>query len=135
MQNPLFRSGLLLAGANNPHKLGGNMDGILTAFEISNSDLHTVDLVVMSACETGLGDLKGNEGVFGLQRAFKMAGVRSIIMSLWKVPDLQTSELMELFYKYYISGNSKQMSLTMAQKELRDKYENPFYWAAFIVME
>lgn len=135
MQNPLFRSGLLLAGANNPHKPGGNSDGILTAFEISNTDLHNVDLVVMSACETGLGDIKGNEGVFGLQRAFKIAGVRSIIMSLWKVPDLQTSELMELFYKYYISGNSKQMSLTLAQKELRDKYKDSFYWAAFIVME
>lgn len=135
IQNPLFRSGLLLAGANNPKKSGGNSDGILTAFEISNTDLHKVDLVVMSACETGLGDIKGNEGVFGLQRAFKIAGVKSIIMSLWKVPDLQTSELMELFYKYYISGNSKQMSLALAQKELRVKYNNPFYWAAFIVME
>ena len=135
MQNPFFRSGLLLAGANNPNKSGGSSDGILTAFEISNTDLHNVDLVVMSACETGLGDIKGNEGVFGLQRAFKIAGVKSIIMSLWKVPDLQTSELMELFYKYYISGNSKQMSLALAQKELKVKYNNPFYWAAFIVVE
>lgn len=135
IQNPLFRSGLLLAGANQLNKPIGLSDGILTAFEISKIDLHNVDLVVLSACETGLGDLNGSEGVFGLQRAFKLAGVKSIIMSLWKVPDEQTSELMQLFYKYYVSGNTKQKSLFMAQRQLCLKYKDPFYWAAFSLVE
>ena len=101
------------------------MDGILTAFEISTSDLHTVDLVVMSACETGLGDIKGSEGVFGLQRAFKMAGVRSIIMSLWKVPDEQTAELMQGFYKYYLEGFSKQVALNLSQQKKQNHNSLP----------
>ncbi len=135
INNPLFRSGLLMAGANQVNKAFGSSDGILTAFEISKIDLHNVDLVVLSACETALGDLKGSEGVFGLQRAFKLAGVNSIIMSLWKVSDEQTSELMQLFYKFYVSGNSKQKSLSMAQKQLSLKYKNPFDWAAFCIVE
>jgi CHAT domain-containing protein len=135
INNPLFRTGLLMAGANQVNKPFGSSDGLLTAFEISKTDLHDVDLVVLSACETGLGDLMGSEGVFGLQRAFKLAGVKSIIMSLWKVEDEKTSELMQLFYKYYVSGYSKQKSLALAQEQIKNKYENPFYWAAFVVVE
>ena len=93
----MMRSGLLLAGANKywgkPAQNLTSDDGILTASEISNLDLSACQLVVMSACETGLGQINGSEGVFGLQRAFKMAGVKNIIMSLWKVPDAQTAEL------------------------------------------
>ena len=102
-QNPMFRSGLVLAGAN-LHLEGRNYpgrkeDGILTAYEIAQMDLSRTDLVVLSACNTALGDLKGNEGVIGLQRAFKMAGVKQMILSLWNVPDQQTVELMTMFYR------------------------------------
>jgi len=100
-EDPMLRSGLLLAGAKNYWgKSNPNNtieDGILTASEISNLDLSACQLVVLSACETGLGEVKGSEGVFGLQRAFKMAGVKNIIMSLWKVPDAQTAELFDIF--------------------------------------
>ena len=134
-QNPLFRSGLLLAGANKYSKKTSRNDGIITAYEISKLDLSYTDLVVLSACETGLGDIKGDEGVFGLQRAFKLAGVNSIIMSLWKIPDQQTAELMQYFYKFYISGKSKNESLKLAQKRISLKYPNPYYWAAFVLID
>lgn len=134
-QNPLFRSGLLLAGANKNSKNTPFSDGIINAYEISKLDLSSTDLVVLSACETGLGELRGDEGVFGLQRAFKIAGVKSIIMSLWKIPDQQTAQLMQYFYKYYISGKSKNESLKLAQQKIRVKYPNPYYWAAFVLID
>ena len=106
--NPLMRSGLVLTGANNVWNdekdtldFENQMnveDGVVTAFEISALDLSNTDLAVLSACETGLGDIKGSEGVYGLQRAFKIAGVQSLIMSLWQVPDKETEEFMTLFY-------------------------------------
>lgn len=102
-QNPMFRSGLVLAGGNYAWKGGaaipGKEDGILTAYEIAQMDLSNTDLAVLSACETALGDLHGNEGVIGLQRAFKMAGVKQLIVTLWRVPDKETSELMTIFYR------------------------------------
>lgn len=124
--NSLERSGLLFAGAN--HALekktsGPNMDdGILTAQEITLLNLQNTNLVVLSACETGLGELKG-DGVYGLQRGFKQAGAKSIIMSLWKVDDKATRLLMENFYKNYIHGMDKRESLATAQRYLRNYEE------------
>lgn len=137
-QNPMFRSGLVLAGANYAWKGGsaipGKEDGILTAYEIAQMDLSNTDLVVLSACETALGDVEGNEGVIGLQRAYKMAGVKQLIVSLWRVPDKETAELMKLFYKNWLSGQSIREALRSAQLKMKEKYA-PYYWAAFVVVE
>ncbi|WP_452228975.1 CHAT domain-containing protein [Lacinutrix sp. MEBiC02404] len=136
--DPMLRSGLVFAGVNSywgkPIEGIVNDDGILTAKEISNLDLSACQLVVLSACETGLGDIKSSEGVFGLQRAFKMAGVKNIIMSLWKVPDAQTAELFELFYGFCFNGESIHQALRMAQAEMKLKY-SPYYWAGFVLLE
>lgn len=136
--DPMLRSGLLLAGANNSWGKTNNEinsdDGILTANEISNLDLSNCKLVVLSACETGLGQINGSEGVFGLQRAFKMAGVQNIIMSLWKVPDAQTVELFDNFYKACFSGKSIQEAFSEAQNKMKEKY-SPYYWAGFVLLE
>ena len=137
LEDPMLRSGLALAGANYAWKHGHNPyneeDGILTAYEISKLNLSNTDLVVLSACETGLGDINGSEGVFGLQRAFKMAGVDYLIMSLWQVSDQQTADLMNLFYEYWLNGNDIRSSFEMAQSEMREKYD-PYYWAAFVLV-
>ena len=137
-QNPLFRSGLVLAGGNHTWKgepaLPGKEDGILTAYEIAQMDLSNTALVVLSACETGLGDIQSNEGVFGLQRAFKMAGVKQLIVSLWKVPDAETTELMTLFYRNWLGGQTTREALRSAQLKMMEKYP-PEKWAAFVLVE
>ncbi len=139
--DPMIRSGLILADANYAWTHGkpfdqNTEDGILTAYEISQLDLTNTELVVLSACETGLGDVHGNEGVYGLQRAFKIAGVKNILMSLWQVPDKQTSQLMELFYKNWIQKKlSIRDALLEAQKTMRKKGLEPYYWAGFVLME
>ena len=138
-EDPLIRSGLILSGANkawlgeSPPK--GQEDGILTAYEISHLDLTDTELVVLSACETGLGDIDGTEGVYGLQRGFKLAGVKYIIMSLWKVPDHETQELMVLFYKKWLEGGLEiPEAFRAAQQEMRKKYEHePEKWAGFVL--
>ena len=139
-ENPLLRSGLLLAHANYAWQFGGNPyernDGILTALEISNLDLSNTSLVVLSACETGLGDIKGNEGVYGLQRAFKMAGVNFIIMSLWEVPDEETAEFMTNFYELWLKNNDIHKAFTNTQRKMHKLYpNNPEKWAAFVLVE
>lgn len=140
-ENPLLRSGLIFAGANpswtNSHYVStATDDGILTAYEISNMDLNSVKLVVLSACETGLGDIKGSEGVFGLQRSFKLAGVKNIIMSLWKVPDEKTRELMQSFYQFCFSGKSISEAFNAAQDKMRITYPaSPYYWAGFTLLQ
>ncbi|MBS4013395.1 MAG: CHAT domain-containing protein [Bacteroidetes bacterium] len=135
--NPLMRSGLALAGANSvwsKQLADSENDGVLTAQEVTNLDLSNTGLVVLSACETGLGDIKDSEGVYGLQRAFKMAGAKMIIMSLWQVPDKETEEFMTLFYSNLIMNNDVKASFNLTQKEMRKKYD-PFYWAAFVLLE
>lgn len=139
-EDPLLRSGLILAGANYTWKNGSNPneveDGILSALEISNLDLSKTDIVVLSACETGLGDIDGSEGVYGLQRAFKMAGVDLIVMSLWKVPDAETAEFMNLFYENWMTTQQVRKAFTIAQRTMQEKYkEEPLKWAAFVLFE
>jgi CHAT domain-containing protein len=135
IENPMLRSGLFFAGANDKEKSVFNNDGVLTANEIVAFDLSDVELVVLSACETGLGDVIGNEGVFGLQRAFKMAGASKLVMSLWKVPDEETAKLMSIFYRHYLVDNNAHDALKKAQIEMREIYPEPFYWAGFFVLE
>jgi CHAT domain-containing protein len=135
--DPLFRSGLALSGANNAwagKPVAGIQDGILTAFEVSSMYLPHTKLAVLSACETGLGEVNGSEGVYGLQRAFRMAGVEHLVMSLWKVPDLETAEFMQLFYRNLFSRQSITEAFHDAQSRMRDKYRNqPYKWAAWIL--
>ena len=141
-EDQLIRTGLLMAGANNvwcgKEQVSGIEDGILTADEISRLDLSNTDLVVLSACETAKGKVDEVDGVLGLQRGFKKAGVNTIVMSLWKVPDQATSILMTSFYEHLLQGKDARTSLKEAQQYLmnqNDGYRNPYYWAAFVVLD
>ena len=131
------RSGLALANANEvwtrDFKSEGE-DGLLTAQDISQLDLRKTKLVVLSACETGLGDIKGSEGVYGLQRGIKQAGAGALIMSLWKVPDKETSEFMQLFYKTLSKEKDIQQSFQVTRRAMQRKYD-PYYWAASVLVE
>lgn len=133
LDNPLFRSGLLLAGAGSNDVTADN-EGILTAYEVMNMNLDHTELVVLSACETALGDVQNGEGVYGLQRAFIVAGARTLIMSLWKVDDTATQKLMSLFYTYWLAGDDKHEALQKAQIEIQKEYGSPYYWGAFIMI-
>ena len=142
LDNSLKRSGLILAGAQKAwlgEPIPDNVeDGVLLAEEIATMDLTGTDLVVLSACETGLGEIT-SEGVFGLQRAFKKAGVQTLIMSLWKVDDNATSLFMRTFYKQWLGGKSKHAAFLDAQAAVREckesDYSNPYYWASFIMLD
>ena len=137
-EDPLLRTGLVLAGGNyawsGKTPVDGVEDGIATAYEISQLNLSNTELLVLSACETALGDVKGSEGVFGLQRGFKMAGVKKMIVSLWQVPDKETAELMTAFYSYWMKGKNINESFYQAQADMRKKYP-AYYWAAFVLVE
>lgn len=137
-QNPLLRTGLLLKGAGDlldKTSYNYNMDnGILTAYEAMSLNLDKTDLVVLSACETGLGELQAGEGVYGLQRAFLVAGAKVLIMSMFKVDDEATQKLMLKFYQKWLNTGNLRQSFVDAKKELRVEYPEPIYWGAFMMI-
>jgi CHAT domain-containing protein len=140
--NPLLRSGIVLAGANtigDKDAPAGDEDGWVTAEEISLLNLQGTELVVLSACQTGLGDIKTGEGVYGLRRAFLYAGARTLVTSLFEVPDRETSDLMNRFYTGLNKGQGKLAALHTAQDELRRSRAaagaaHPFFWASFVLV-
>jgi CHAT domain-containing protein/tetratricopeptide (TPR) repeat protein len=136
MENPMLRSGLALAGANTWLRAGKPPeeaeDGLLTAEDVTGLDLLATELVVLSACETGLGQVHVGEGVFGLRRAFVLAGAKTLVISLWKVPDEPTRELMEDFYGRLLAGQGRAEALRQAQLAMKARYPEPFFWGAFI---
>jgi CHAT domain-containing protein/Tfp pilus assembly protein PilF len=131
--DPLLRSGLVFSGANTGGD--GHEDGYLTALEVLGVNLTGVNLVVLSACDTGVGDLHAGEGVLGLKRSFLAAGARSLVISLWKVPNVETRDLMVAFFKQIKRGESKAEALRKAKLEIiRQGKTRPYYWAAFVLV-
>ena len=138
LNDPMLRSGLFFTGANRYRAglppLAGADDGVLTAYEASQLNLNGTELVVLSACKTGLGQARHGEGVFGLRRAFQVAGAQAVMMTMWKVPDQETHELMTLFYQKWLGGADKHEALRAAQQELRKTYPDPSSWGAFVLV-
>jgi CHAT domain-containing protein len=133
IENPMLRSGIALAGANASLKEGRD-DGIVSAEKILGLRLKGTDLVVLSACETGTGEVKIGEGVFGLKRAFILSGAKTVVMSLWSIPSKETTELMTEFNTLIAKGKTKAEALREARLDLMKKKPNPFYWGAFIMV-
>ncbi len=133
--NPLLRSGLVLAGARetSPQPVHPK-DSLATALELSSMNLWGTQLVVLSACDTGQGDVKLGQGVYGLRRALGVAGAQTVVMSLWKVNDETTHELMVDYYRRLLSGQGRVSALDGAMRALRDKQPHPYYWAPFIAI-
>jgi CHAT domain-containing protein len=136
--NPMLRSGILLAGANetiknNAKSTGEN--GILTSLEAGYLNLEQTELVVLSACETGLGKIQNGVGVYGLRKSMKDAGAKNVIMSLWKVDDKVTQEFMTSFYTKLTSGQTIKQAFKETQLEMKEKNPQPFFWGAFILSE
>ncbi|MCY1015049.1 CHAT domain-containing tetratricopeptide repeat protein [Pyxidicoccus sp. MSG2] len=138
--DPLLRSGLLFAGANAPTPSTSSApqsppdSALVTALELAGLDLWGTQLVVLSACDTGRGDVKLGQGVYGLRRALVVAGAETVVMSLWKVDDVTTSTLMEAYYRNLLAGQGRAMALRDAMYELRRARPHPHYWAPFIAM-
>ena len=133
-EDPQLRSGLVLSGANQPTK-DPNDDGYLTAAEAVTLNLKGTELVVLSACSTGQGEVRTGEGVYGLQRSLTVAGARSTLLSLWKVDDAATAAFMTSFYKRLKAGEARSDALAAVQKEFREgpipAWQHPYYWAAW----
>jgi CHAT domain-containing protein len=136
LQAPMLRSGLALAGANTWLRHGAlpreAEDGFLTAEDLSGLDLLATELVVLSACETGLGDVQVGEGIMGLRRACVLAGAQTVVISMWKVPDEQTLELMEEFYRRLLRGEARSSALRAAQIKVKTNHPHPIFWGAFV---
>ncbi|MDX2305243.1 MAG: CHAT domain-containing tetratricopeptide repeat protein [Microscillaceae bacterium] len=137
--NPMMRSGIVLTGVSTYAKSKDKEkydteDGFLSAYEAQNLNLDNTDLVVLSACQTGQGDVQYGEGVYGLQRGFQQAGAKAILMSLWSVDDKATQELMTEFYTQWLSGKTKREAFKLAQEKLKAEYKYPFYWGAFVMV-
>jgi len=138
--DPLLRSGLVLAGASAPAPSSSRPappsagDGLVTALEVAGLDLWGTQLVVLSACDTGRGDVKLGQGVYGLRRAFLVAGAETVVMSLWKVNDETTRALMEAYYRNLLAGQGRATALREAMRALRLTQQHPHYWAPFITM-
>ncbi len=112
----------------------GKDDGMVSAEKILGLRLKGTDLVVLSACETGVGDVQNGEGVFGLRRSFILSGAKTVVMSLWSVPSRETTELMTKFYTFMAQGKSKAEALRQAKINIMKKRQNPFFWGAFVVV-
>jgi CHAT domain-containing protein len=145
LEDPMLRSGLYFAGADRtlagkPTPVGLD-NGILTAMEAGNLNLSGTELVVLSACNTGQGDVRAGEGVFGLRRAFEEAGARAMLMSMWSVPDKETTELMKRFYAKWLAGTEMHEALKQTELEIREEVKRehggqdlPYYWGAFVLV-
>lgn len=138
-KNPLLKSGLLFTGSEQLLKTENlfefnREEGILTAYEAMSLSLDNTELVVLSACETGRGEIQAGEGVFGLQRAFKVAGADAIIMTLFKVDDEATQKLMMYFYRFWLESNDKRDAFIKAKQKIKDEYDAPIFWGSFIMI-
>lgn len=136
-KNPLLRSGLVFAGANGYLK-GNNKedsnDGLLLAQEVADLNYSNTSLVVLSACQTALGDIIGSEGVYGIQRTFKMSGASYIMASLWPVPDMETKDYMINFYKSLIEKKEIKLAYNITMQKMKEKYKDPMIWGAFVLI-
>jgi CHAT domain-containing protein len=137
-ENPLLRSGLLLSGAatafSDEPTLSGTNNGVLNAYEAMNLDLSDTRLVILSACETGTGEIVNGEGVYGLTRAFQVAGARRVVMSLWKVDDEATGLLMTRLYQEWLTTGNLQQAFVSAQLAIKAKFPEPYFWGGFVLM-
>jgi len=133
IENPMLRSGIVLAGVNTSLEEGSDA-GMVSAEKILGLKLKGTDLVVLSACETGVGDVQSGEGVFGLKRAFITSGAKTVVMTLWSIPSKETTELMTDFYTLISEGKSKAEALRQAKLKMAAKMGNPFFWGAFIMV-
>ncbi len=137
-ENVFLRSGIMLSGAGGVSEQSGDFatedNGIATAYEILNYPLENVEMVVLSACETGLGEIKAGEGVYGLQRSLLVAGANTLLMSLWKVDDQATQDFMTNFYQNWVTSGNKYEAFRTTQLQMSKKYDKPYYWGAFVIM-
>ena len=137
--DPLLRSGLVLAGVRSSVASSSDArspleDSLVTALEVGGMNLWGTQLVVLSACETGQGGISLGQGVYGLRRAFTVAGAETVVTSLWKVDDATTRELMEGYYQRLLAGQGRADAMRQAMEVVRAQHPHPYYWAPFIVV-